>query len=150
MISREASFSLLAVPDSNTLDGWFVPPPEFERMTGDNSVIVFGGAGSGKTTLTQALAYFGGDMDGKGKRLIVRWKPALFATEADSLSSANRLIDQALDACALELSTYLANHPGKFMSAPNWVRTGICSWISCLPLWKRFYLIQIRFKKLRN
>ena len=129
MISREAGVSLLAVPDTHTLGGWFVAPPDFERMIGDNSVIVFGGAGSGKTTLTQALAHFGGDIDGKGKRLIVRWKPALFATEADSLSSANRLIDQALDACALELSAYLASHPDKFKSAPNWVRTGVCWFI---------------------
>ncbi len=129
MNNRDGSPSLLTIPAPGSLEGWFVQPPEFERMIGDNSVIVFGGAGTGKTTLCQALDQFEANIDGRGRRLIVRWKPPLFAMETDSISSANRLIDQALDACALELSAYLAGRPDDFKAAPNWAQTSLCWFI---------------------
>lgn len=126
MANRDGTASLLTPPSNVSLDGWFVAPLDFERMIGENSVIVFGGAGTGKTTLSQALSHFSAGEEGRGGRLIVRWKPVLFATEADSMSSANRLIDQALDACALQLSAFLADRPDLFKSAPGWAQTGIC------------------------
>lgn len=127
MANRDSLTSLLlSMPSNISLNNWFVAPSDFERMIGENSVIIFGGAGTGKTTLSQTLSNFSTGGNGELGKLIVRWKPVLFATEADPMSSANRLIDQALDACALEISTFLAAHPDHFKSAPSWAQKGIC------------------------
>lgn len=129
MTRHDGFVSLLSLPSNVPLNDWFVAPPDFERILGENSVIVFGGAGTGKTTLSQSLSYFGNGGKEAGKRLIVRWKPTLFAMESDSMSSASRLIDQALDACTLEISAFLAANPEIFKSIPDWAQDVVCWFI---------------------
>ncbi|MFH1632980.1 MAG: winged helix-turn-helix domain-containing protein [Chloroflexota bacterium] len=116
-------FDFLRAEDEPWLAECFVPPPEFNRMRGENSVIVFGGLGTGKTTIykllrAQCVA------DGEPTHLLVDWRPIPRPPDiAISVSGVKRQTDHLVDACAMALAAYLAQRPNRFASLPEWAKT---------------------------
>lgn len=71
-----AAFDSLRAEDEPWLNRCFIPPPHIEQISGDRSVIVFGGPGSGKTTLNQFLKRLCLDGQGTPMRLVAEWTPS--------------------------------------------------------------------------
>lgn len=101
----------------------FVPPPEFERVIGPESVIVFGRVGTGKTALARALREHS-RLEGY---LTLDWHPAPDASPGGSRapSPIYGQFDHLLDACARALANFLAREPGAWAGAPEWARARV-------------------------
>jgi len=61
-------FGTSRAEDEPWLSACFIPPPEFERVTAQRSVIIFGDPGSGKTALYRELQSLSRRADGKPVR----------------------------------------------------------------------------------
>jgi len=116
-------FSVLRAEDEPWLESCFVPPPEFERMAGPRSVIVFGEPGSGKTALYRALESYSKGVNGKPLRLVVPWRlvPPPEKTRP-GLAWVKQLTRQILDACVASLVRHLAHYPEDYTNAPSWAQ----------------------------
>jgi len=119
-----ASFGTLRAEDEPWLSACFVPPPNFELLMEDHSIVIFGGIGSGKTALCQILQARSKRADGRPNRLLVNWRPMppSSAQEADSGWVLKQVI-QILDTCAVTLAEHLLQFPADFLRAPEWVKT---------------------------
>ena len=119
-----AAFGSLRAEDEPWLNACFVPPPEFERVTTQRSVIVFGAPGSGKTALYKELQAHSRRADGRPLRLLVNWRPVPLPPEAQpNLAWVKRQTTQILDACAAALAHHLARYPDNYAGAPEWAQT---------------------------
>lgn len=117
-------FGTSRAEDEPWLSACFIPPPEFERVTAQRSVIIFGDPGSGKTALYQELQARSRRADGKPVRLLVNWRPGPLPPEAQpNLAWVKHQTAQILDACAGALARHLARYPGDYASAPAWAQT---------------------------
>ncbi len=113
-------FDQLHAEVETSLEAYFVPPPEFNRIRGESSVIIFGGLGTGKTALYKILR---GQRraDGEPTHLFIDWRPAPLPTEiASRTSGVKRQADHLLDACAMAMAIYLARRPERFETLPEW------------------------------
>jgi DNA-binding winged helix-turn-helix (wHTH) protein len=107
--------------DEEYLEVCFVPMPEFDRMRGEVSVLVFGEPGSGKTALFKALKRACFDEKNKPTRLLVEWHPVPLSEDSqDSASMSRRMVLSLLDACAVALTEHLAAHPQALKRTPDW------------------------------
>ncbi len=76
----------------------FIPPPDFEFLKGDHSVVLFGEAGAGKTASCIALKQYG---LASSNRLIVQWHPHMSDNIAElSTALAMSQLQDILVACA--------------------------------------------------
>ncbi len=121
----KTAFTCLVSEDEPWLLDCFVPPPEFESISGDRSCIILGDSGSGKTAIFRALRACCVNANGGPGRLIVDWQNLpLLPDDSRAIDStwANRQSIQLVDACAMTLAAYLANDPRRFAEAPGWVQ----------------------------
>lgn len=99
------------------------PPPEFDLIRGPRSTIVFGEAGSGKSTIYRILKELAQQVDGDRKRLLVEWRPR---PPKAGVEVSTELVDvqlrEILDLCAENTLVYLAHQPSAFYGAPNWAK----------------------------
>ncbi len=117
------AFGSLRAEDEPWLSDCFLPPAEFERVTGPQSIIVFGEPGSGKTALYRELHSLSRRADGKPMRLLVEWRPVPLPPEAQpNLAWVKRRAMHVLDACAGALARHLARYPGDYTDAPEWAQ----------------------------
>jgi hypothetical protein len=117
------AFGSLRAEDEPWLGACFVPPPEFERITGDNSVIVFGDPGSGKTALYRQLQARSQPAGSRSLRLVADWQPApLSPTARPDLAWVKRQAMQILAACAVALARHLASSPTDYTNSSEWVQ----------------------------
>lgn len=116
-------FESLRAEDEPWLSACFVPPPDFERLMDDHSVVIFGGTGCGKTALCQELRARSRDAGGRPIRLLVDWRPLppTPGTTADS-GWVYQQVTQILDTCAVALAWHLVRYPSDFSSVPGWAR----------------------------
>lgn len=118
-----AAFDGLRAEDDDWLFSAFESPPEFDLISGPRSAIIFGESGSGKTATLQALHHISVDSENKLQRLLVNWHPTPPKPDvAINSTLVETQFAQVMDACALELITYLANHPDAFHQAPSWAQ----------------------------
>jgi len=118
-----AAFERLRAEEEPWLAEAFEPPPDFELMAGNRSIIVFGEAGCGKTALRQALARRAAPPGGQPQRLLVDWCPGPLAPKAPEDSQATQAyLDEVLDATALALLKHVALYPAECSRAQNWVQ----------------------------
>jgi hypothetical protein len=123
-----AAFEGLRAEDEPWLSACFVPPPEFERLAGNNSVIVFGEPGSGKTAICRQLQACNRRDDGPPVRLMTEWQPTPLTPGAQpDLAWVRRQAMQILDACAVALARYLVSYPQDYTHAAEWVQ-GRLTW----------------------
>jgi len=128
-ISATAFSSLKAEDEPWLLNGYFVPPPNIEQVTGERSVIVFGAPGSGKTALSHYLKRLCLNTDDSPNRLLVEWTPSP-AVDDDKLSdiaAVQMQAKQVLDACAEAILRLLAFYPTCLQAAPP-TSTEALSW----------------------
>jgi hypothetical protein len=117
-------FSSLRAEDEPWLSACFVPPPEFERVTAQQSIVAFGAPGSGKTALFQELQTRSRQANGKPVRLLVNWRPPPLPPDMQpNLVWVKRQTDHILDACAYALGHHLHGNPDDYGGAPVWART---------------------------
>ena len=132
-----AAFSILRAEDEPWLESCFVPPPEFGRMAGPRSVIIFGEPGSGKTAIYRALQTRNRDINGKPLRLLVPWRPIPPSEEArPGLAWVKQLARRILDACAASLIHHLARYPEDYTNAPLWAQARLIWFIHRFTLGK--------------
>jgi hypothetical protein len=119
--SPDDLFSWLYAEDEDYLEVCFVPIPEFDRLRGDISVVVFGEPGSGKTALVRILKQSCFDDNNKLNRLLVEWHPMPLQEDSpDSANVSRRMVLSLLDACGVALTRHLAAHPQDLKNAPEW------------------------------
>lgn len=112
------AFEKLRAEDEPWLEQCFIEPPEFGQLLSDESIIVFGKDGYGKTALCRQLSRCMRDAHEKPTRLLVPWRPMISATGSSEGSGwVRRQAEQALDATALALAQHLAAYPDDFVSA---------------------------------
>lgn len=104
--------SLRAEYEQPWLEQCFVPPPEFDLIAGSRSVVVFGGPGSGKTALYQALRRCLMPEATRPYRLCCEWHPQAEAT-------LERQLDQVLATTAGVLQSHLSQWPSVWDEAPD-------------------------------
>lgn len=120
------AFGSLRAEDEPWLHNCFVPPPGFERIVAQRSVIVFGDPGSGKTAICRELHTWSQGPEGKPVRLLVDWRPTpLRLEDQSSLGWVKRQVAHIFDACACSLADHLVHHPDDYVLAPNWSRTRV-------------------------
>lgn len=120
-----ATFERLRAEEEPWIHECFVPPTDFDLMAGDRSIIVFGGAGSGKSAVYHELVHRA-RRDDRPTRLIVDWHPMpLDAGVAADLAAVKNQISKIFDACVWALLAHLAQFPNDWSSAPVSVRTTI-------------------------
>jgi hypothetical protein len=117
------AFRFLRAEEEPWLSACFVPPPEFNRMAGPHSCVIFGEARSGKTAIYRELLARNVRPDGRPLCLVVRWQPSPLPLEArPDLAWVRRLVEGTLDACASALVHHLFRFPEDYDQAPCWVR----------------------------
>lgn len=99
------------------------PPPELDLMRGPRSMIVFGEAGSGKSTICRILKQAAEQGQGNKSRLLVEWRPRPPKAAAEiSTELVDEQLREILDLCAVHTLTYLAYHSTTFYAAPKWAQ----------------------------
>lgn len=118
-----AAFQFLRAEEEPWLPACFVPPPEFERMAGPRSCVIFGEPGSGKTAVYRELQSRNTRPDGRPLRLLARWQPSPLPPEArPDIAWVRRLLAEILDACATALVHHLLRFPADYAGAPCWAQ----------------------------
>lgn len=118
-----SAFGSLRAEDEPWLRACFTPPAEFERVIAPRSTIIFGGPGSGKTTLYQETRARSFDAAGKPARLLVDWRPAPLAADAPAdIAWVKQQAAQLFVHCALALADALAHWPELYTIAPPWAQ----------------------------
>jgi len=113
-----AAFGSLRAEDESWLSECFAPPPQFERVTGQCSTIVFGAPGSGKTALYRELRARSRRAEGRPARLLVEWRPAPLPPGAQSdLAWVKPQAALVLDACAVALARHLIAYSDDYSGA---------------------------------
>jgi len=122
-------FGSLRAEDEPWLHACFTPPPEFEHIIAPRSTIIFGGPGSGKTTLYQRVRAHS-LCDGKPYRLLVDWQPApLNAGEQATIAWVKNQAVHLFDHCVVALSECLARWPELYTAAPAWAQARLAWFI---------------------
>jgi DNA-binding winged helix-turn-helix (wHTH) protein len=117
------AFDSLRAEDEPWLEHCFVPPPEFDLITGARSVVVFGESGSGKTALYQALRRRLSPADARPTRLSFEWRPmAGIPPEVE--------INRLLTAAAETLLSCLVAWPSFWSEAPDHDKATL-TWFIC-------------------
>lgn len=116
-----AAFDSLRAEDEPWLNRCFIPPPHIEQISGDRSVIVFGGPGSGKTTLNQFLKRLCLDGQGTPMRLVAEWTPSPLTVDQElkGIAAVRAQTNQVFDACVESILQFLAGYPDRFQTAPE-------------------------------
>ncbi|MCB0192371.1 MAG: hypothetical protein KDJ65_10550 [Anaerolineae bacterium] len=116
-----AAFDSLRAEDEPWLSRGFVPPPHIEQISGDRSVIVFGGPGSGKTALNQFLKRLCLDRQGAPLRLVAEWTPSPLTIKQGlkGIETVRAQTNQVLDACVESILHFVAGYPDRFHNAPE-------------------------------
>lgn len=123
------AFSSLHAEDEVWLEHCFVSPSEYEHLLDDRSVLVFGGAGLGKTAIYRMLGNSCIGENGKPVRLIVEWHPEpLHDDQLVNTAAIRFLVDQVIDSIILSLAEYLCVHPNDFADIPFWAQVRL-QWI---------------------
>lgn len=116
-------FDKLRAEDEPWLERCFVEPAIFERVAENNSIIVFGDVGAGKTALYERLKHFQRHPDGRPTRLYVDWRLTTPGRETTSgIATVAHLVEQLYDLIAIQLVTHLASYPAEFEAAPRWAQ----------------------------
>lgn len=110
-----SAFDSLRAEDEPWLEHCFVPPPEFDLISGARSVVVFGGPGAGKTALYRALRQRLSPAGARPSRLSFEWQPL-----ADAAPDVQ--LERVLSVCAEALLSHLAHWPSVLGAAPGYAR----------------------------
>lgn len=118
-----APFQCLRAEEEPWLAQCFVPPPGFEGLLWDTSVVVFGGAGSGKSALKRMVQQSCYDAAGRPTRLLVPWGPSPIPSEQPAGIAWVRLqAEQVLEASSRALAEHLVQYPQGYQETPTWAR----------------------------
>ena len=135
-------FSTLSAERETWLDDVFVRTPQAEVCFADQSTIIYGDSGMGKTALRLYLK-----KNIPSDTLAISWSPEPLAFSTPSTPVAQAAIRQALQAL-FEQVVQNPVIPERFLQAPSWVQTAF-SWFlrEYLPMDPVFY-VQIQAAKL--
>jgi hypothetical protein len=104
----------------------FELPNEFELISGNRSVVVFGYSGSGKTTICRKLISITEANDDLEKPLMVEWNPR---PPTEAIPTSTELVDIQLrsifGACAFSILQYIAVKPNVFRQALSYAQEGL-------------------------
>ncbi|MDM8520660.1 winged helix-turn-helix domain-containing protein [Anaerolineales bacterium HSG6] len=100
---------------NNLKKGFFISPLNFREIISNRSMIIFGGHGSGKTTLYQHFIDHDGPGDNYPRYLIVEWHfSPLQTNQLTGIAAVGEQIRQIFGGCAESLFTYLTRYPNCF------------------------------------
>lgn len=117
-----SAFDSLRAEDEPWLGHCFVPPPDFERIAGARSALVFGQAGAGKTSLFNALLADltpPPDQTDPPAHLIIDWRPTPLELDVPASTAAKAYLGRVLNGCADMLLAHVARWPSEFTNAPG-------------------------------
>ncbi len=112
--------SLRAEAETPWLDQVFLPPREFNLMTGPHSILVMGGEGSGRTALEIQLKAWAAQKESP-RLLTASWRLQLSGGLASNEQVAE-LLAQGMNSIAFSFLQTLVRAPSFFSSAPSWAR----------------------------
>lgn len=133
--SAESLFNTLKAENEPWLGDVFVSLPVFERLREERSTILYGDAGSGKTTLRLMLTKHLGE-----ETFTALWTPEPTEDSVEGTSLARQAMKQALRAC-IERLILEGNLPQR-LGEPSVLISSALQWFlrNCLPFNAEFYI----------
>jgi len=120
------AFERLRAEDEPWLDECFVAPTIFEQIMDDNSVLISGEVGAGKTALYEMLKRSQITPEGCPARLFVEWRLTTPTRAAENpTATVAQQVEQLYDLIAVQLATFLAEYPDTFQTASPWAQQRI-------------------------
>lgn len=125
-ISVAQAFGTLRAEDEPWLDSCFVPPSNLERIRNNQSIVIFGSVGAGKTAIYEMLKQQNLNKEGEPQRLLLDWRIGTpIAPVTEPTSSVANQVNQLFDLCAVGLAQHIADYPHRFSEAPKWAKERI-------------------------
>lgn len=122
------AFGTLRAEDEPWLASCFVQPSNLDRILNNQSIVIFGGVGTGKTTLYEMLKVQNIGVDGQPQRLLLDWRLTIpFGEVSQPTASVVNQVKQLFDLCAVGLAQHIAHFPMHFVAAPTWAQ-GRVNW----------------------